>query len=71
MKSKLVQIYWLCGHYTASCFVLECDLPRLSGGFTYWRESIPDAIRGVLLKKKCALEMAKLAKTSKKPVNIE
>lgn len=70
MKSKLVQIFFFNGETVQTTEVLHADLPRLSGCKTFWRESIPDALRGALLKKKIALEFEKRDKTDKNPVNI-
>lgn len=65
MKSKLVPIFFFNGGTVQTTEVLHTDLPRLAGCKTFWRESIPDALRGVLLKKKIALEFEKRAKTAK------
>lgn len=61
MKSKLVRIFFFNGDEVQTTEVLYSDLPRLSGARTYWRESIPDALRGKLLKQKVALQFRKLA----------
>lgn len=64
MKSKLVPIFFFNGPEVQTTEVLYSDLPRLSGARTYWRESIPDALRGKLLKEKVALQFQKRAKTA-------
>jgi hypothetical protein len=71
MKSKLVQIFFFNGDEVQTTEVLYTDLPKLAGARTFWRESIPDVLRGVLLKKKIALEFKKRAKTLKTAANIE
>lgn len=71
MKSKLetppwTVIYFFDGLEVKQQSVLTKDLPQLAGGQTFWRESIPDALRGALLKKKIALEFEKRAKLATK-----
>lgn len=71
MKSKLVQIFFfedtgssITSGKVQTTEVLHADLPVLSGARTYWRESIPDALRGVRLKEKLRLKFENAAKTA-------
>lgn len=47
-----VTIYFFEGPEVKTQEVLAVDLPALSGGKTYWRESMSDAERGAKLKER-------------------